>query len=233
MNRRYPTQELFAVRNHIPIRLLIESILRIPVKIVEGIFRFLCPLCSEFQTATQAKTNLARCFRCQKNFNTIDLVMIVNGLNFVESVKFLKKHLASFSPQIPSASPCNSDSLVPLNFSKTIVPTTSYSTEPAPPTQPQPATTKHQLSHIPCPSVRTPCKKPIPIGDIIRQPDFLSPDSQILAPSHADHPGACRPNPPPVFSPDRMALRISQIEQNVNSLAQVLLRIEAALNRKR
>ncbi|MCK8601145.1 hypothetical protein [Desulfoferrobacter suflitae] len=50
-------------------------------------FRF--PLCSEFQTATNPKTNLARCFRCQKNFNPIDIVMAVNCCNFREAVEMI------------------------------------------------------------------------------------------------------------------------------------------------
>ena len=91
MNRRFSRQELFVLRNDIFIDDLIENCLMIPAKYSEGFFRFLCPLCSEFQTATNPKTNLARCFRCEQNFNTIDLTMICKGLNFVESVKELKK----------------------------------------------------------------------------------------------------------------------------------------------
>jgi DNA primase len=37
--------------------------------------------------------NLARCFGCERNFNTIGLVMIVNGSGFVESVRYLKRLL--------------------------------------------------------------------------------------------------------------------------------------------
>lgn len=62
-------------------------------KTIDGYFRFLCPICNEFHTATKASTNLARCFSCQKNFNAIDLVMIVKGMEFVDSVVFLKKVL--------------------------------------------------------------------------------------------------------------------------------------------
>ncbi len=90
MSRRFSSQELFALRNYIPIDTLIETELRVPSKVSEGFFRFLCPLCYEFQTATNPKTNLARCFRCEKNFNTIDMVMICRKMNFVESVKYLK-----------------------------------------------------------------------------------------------------------------------------------------------
>ena len=56
----------------------------------EGCFRFLCPLCNGYDTAVNPKTNLARCFRCEKNFNTIDLVMLVRQADFVHSVKFLQ-----------------------------------------------------------------------------------------------------------------------------------------------
>jgi len=94
MKKRFSSHELFELRNAIPVRWLIRDELQIPSKISEGVFRFLCPVCNEFQTATQAATNLARCFRCEKNFNTIDLVMAVKRLEFKESVLFLKQILA-------------------------------------------------------------------------------------------------------------------------------------------
>ncbi len=90
MTRRFSSQELFELRNHIPIDTLIERRLMLPSKTSEGFFRFLCPLCQEFQTATNPKTNLARCFRCERNFNAIDLVMICRNMSFVESVTYLK-----------------------------------------------------------------------------------------------------------------------------------------------
>ena len=90
MNRHFSSQELFMLRNHIPINTLIEKHLNLPSKFSEGFFRFLCPLCNEFQTATNPKTNLARCFRCERNFNPIDMVMIYKGLKFVDGVKYLK-----------------------------------------------------------------------------------------------------------------------------------------------
>ena len=70
--------------------MLITSQLQIPSKIRDGVFRFLCPMCNEFQTAINPATNLARCFRCEKNFNTIDLVMAVKKYRFKDSVLFLK-----------------------------------------------------------------------------------------------------------------------------------------------
>lgn len=90
--KRFSNQELHSLRNHIPASFLIESVLGIPSRTTEGVFRFLCPLCSEFTTAVNPKTNLARCFRCQKNFNTIDLVMLVKKTEFLNAVRFLKNY---------------------------------------------------------------------------------------------------------------------------------------------
>jgi len=89
MAQRYSKEKLRMLRNEIPISRLISDFLRIPAKVSEGYFRFLCPLCSEFQTATNPKTNLARCFRCQKNFNPIDMVMAVKSCNFREAVELI------------------------------------------------------------------------------------------------------------------------------------------------
>jgi len=90
--KRFTQNELFELRNHIPISALIVERLKIPAKISEGIFRFLCPLCGEFQTATNPKTNLARCFRCERNFNTIDMVMTCEKTTFVKTVDMLKAY---------------------------------------------------------------------------------------------------------------------------------------------
>ena len=90
MKPHFSSRELFVLRNHIPIDTLIEKHLKLPSKFSEGFFRFLCPLCNEFQTATNPKTNLARCFRCERNFNTIDMVIIYKGFRFVEGINYLK-----------------------------------------------------------------------------------------------------------------------------------------------
>ncbi len=90
MKARFSSHELFDLRNNIPVDLLIRDHLKISSKIRNGYFRFLCPLCNEFQTAVNPTTNLARCFRCEKNFNTIDLVMAVRKCGFKDSVLFLK-----------------------------------------------------------------------------------------------------------------------------------------------
>ena len=90
MGKCFSSQELYKLRNSIPIDVLIEKELAIPSKISEGFFRFLCPLCNEFQTAVNPKTNLGRYFRCEKNFNTIDMVMTWHRTGFIDSVKYLQ-----------------------------------------------------------------------------------------------------------------------------------------------
>jgi len=89
MFKKYSKEKLRRLRNDIPISILIADFLKLPSKVSEGYFRFLCPICSEFVTATNPKTNLARCFRCEKNFNPIDMTMIVKRLNFKEAVEYL------------------------------------------------------------------------------------------------------------------------------------------------
>jgi len=90
MKTRFSSQELFDLRNNIPVDMLIKDQLKVPSKTRDGFFRFLCPLCNEFQTAVNPSTNLARCFRCNTNFNTIDLTMAVKKCGFKDSVLFLK-----------------------------------------------------------------------------------------------------------------------------------------------
>jgi len=88
--KRFSKHELFKLRNSININMLINEILKIPSKISQGQLRFLCPICSQFNTATKRKTNLARCFRCERNFNTIEMVMETKNLEFIQSAQFLQ-----------------------------------------------------------------------------------------------------------------------------------------------
>ena len=90
---RIPAAHLRRLRNEIPIFELIQTHLDLPAKLQEGYLRFLCPRCNDFHTATNPKTNLARCFRCSTNFNPIDLVMTVKKYTFLEAVAFLVKFL--------------------------------------------------------------------------------------------------------------------------------------------
>ena len=80
------------LRNEIDIDLVIKR-LRLERRESQKILRFRCPLCHGFHTATNPKTNLARCFDCRRNFNPIDLVMAVTARSFVETVEFLKNQI--------------------------------------------------------------------------------------------------------------------------------------------
>jgi DNA primase len=88
---RFSPQELRTLRNDISIADLLSQRLHLPNKYRDSFLRFLCPVCNEFDTAVNPKTNLARCFRCSKNFNPIDLVMTVRKCSFLDAVDFLKK----------------------------------------------------------------------------------------------------------------------------------------------
>jgi len=90
--QRFSNQQLYILRNNIPVDVLIGKVLNLPSKITQGYFRFLCPLCNQFNTAVNTTTNLARCFSCKKNYNTIDLVMLIRQTDFVQSVRFLKNN---------------------------------------------------------------------------------------------------------------------------------------------
>ena len=89
MTNHYAKETPRKLRNDIPIAMLIADILELPCKTAQGYFRFLCPLCNGFDTATNPNTNLARCFHCKQNFNTIDIAMCVKRQNFRETVQFL------------------------------------------------------------------------------------------------------------------------------------------------
>ena len=81
------------LRNEINIDQVIDR-LRLERQTGSKRLRFRCPACHGFHTATNPKTNLARCFCCRLNYNPIDLVMAVTAQGFVETVEYLKPHLA-------------------------------------------------------------------------------------------------------------------------------------------
>jgi len=93
----FTKQQLFAVRNEIDIDWLISEQLCLQRQF-NGMWRFRCPLCQQFNTATQKKTNLGRCFSCRQNFNTIDLVIYTKKINFVPSVQWLLSLLDNNMP---------------------------------------------------------------------------------------------------------------------------------------
>lgn len=92
---KYFTRELlYRMRNEISIPDLLAR-LDWPNKCREGRFVFLCPLCGEFLTAINPQTNLGRCFACERNFNPIDLVMVIQDMDFVTAVHYLYPFLPS------------------------------------------------------------------------------------------------------------------------------------------
>ena len=94
------------LRNDIDVRLLIADVLQLEHRFSAGRFRFLCPLCGEFDTAVNPATNLGRCFHCLKNFNPIDLVIVVKHYDFLQAVDFLEPLLPETAESsAPAAAP--------------------------------------------------------------------------------------------------------------------------------
>ncbi|MCP5014686.1 MAG: hypothetical protein GY938_05305 [Ketobacter sp.] len=91
MSTHYTADFLRMLRNQIPINEVIIDLLNLEVRNDHELLRFRCPLCDNFHTATNHKTNLARCFDCKNNFNPIDLVMTVENCGFLDAVKILKR----------------------------------------------------------------------------------------------------------------------------------------------
>lgn len=86
--RRIDDEDLRHLRNDVQILTVISS-LNIPTKNRGARVRFRCPCCHSFSTATNPETNLARCFRCERNFNPIDLVAAELDRSFLEAVRYL------------------------------------------------------------------------------------------------------------------------------------------------
>ena len=89
MPRYFSDQLLHALRNHIDMASLLEHLCW-PHKQRNGQLAFLCPLCQEFRSAVNPRTNLGRCFCCETNFNPIDFFMTIRGCDFVEAVHSLQ-----------------------------------------------------------------------------------------------------------------------------------------------
>jgi hypothetical protein len=95
MPQHYSADFLRHLRNDIPIDKVIADLLNLEVRNHGELLRFRCPICHCFHTATNHKTNLARCFDCKKNFNPIDMVITVGNCDFIEAVKILKDTIDS------------------------------------------------------------------------------------------------------------------------------------------
>jgi uncharacterized CHY-type Zn-finger protein len=96
MTKFFTRHQLFKMRNDIPLTDVL-AILEWPHKTRDGRVCFVCPLCGESLTAINQRTNLGRCFRCETNFNPIDLVMLINDYDFVVAVQFLQQRFPESS----------------------------------------------------------------------------------------------------------------------------------------
>ncbi len=93
MQRCFPAPLLRRLRNEIDFPRLFAN-LRWPHKRRNNQLPvFACPLCRETQSAVNPRTNLARCFHCETNFNPIDFTMAVQHCSFVDAVHYLEAWL--------------------------------------------------------------------------------------------------------------------------------------------
>ena len=96
MAKFFTRHQLYKMRNNIPLADVL-TLLGWPHKTRDGRVCFVCPQCSESLTAINQRTNLGRCFRCETNFNPIDLVMVINDCDFVTAVHFLQQRFPESS----------------------------------------------------------------------------------------------------------------------------------------
>lgn len=88
MGEYFTRDYLYRIRNEIPVISLIKY-LGWPSKYRDGAFFFLCPSCNEFQVKKTPMENLGHCFSCERNFNTIDLAMAIEQVDFVTAIEIL------------------------------------------------------------------------------------------------------------------------------------------------
>ena len=87
-------EQLRRIRNMVDFKRLFHR-LGWPWKQGESQMVFVCPLCMESKTSVNTKTNLARCFRCEQNWNPIDFTMEVGRMEFLEAVGYLEEMFPS------------------------------------------------------------------------------------------------------------------------------------------
>lgn len=86
LNKDFLTRDyLRRLRNEVSFTKLFHQ-LGWPHKRVGHQLRFVCPVCQESQTSVNDRTNLARCFRCELNWNPIDFTMAATNCEFRQAV---------------------------------------------------------------------------------------------------------------------------------------------------
>ena len=94
MPRFFPDPLLRKLRNDIAFSQLFVR-LKWPHKRRNGQLVFVCPRCHESQSAVNPRTNLARCFHCETNFNPIDFTIHARRCDFLVAVDLLQPLLDS------------------------------------------------------------------------------------------------------------------------------------------
>ena len=89
--------QLRRIRNDLPMPFTIACLGRDgpPSKMSGGHFRFLCPNCGDMQATVNPRNNLAHCFRCHKNLNNIDLLILLE-YDFRSAVTLLEQWLTQY-----------------------------------------------------------------------------------------------------------------------------------------
>jgi hypothetical protein len=97
-----PADLLRRIRNDLPMPVAIANLgpQGPPAKMSEGYFRFLCPRCGEMRATVNPRNNLAHCFTCKRNLNSIDL-LISEGYDFLSAVALLKRWLDEYQANRP------------------------------------------------------------------------------------------------------------------------------------
>jgi DNA primase len=93
----FSAELLRRLRNDLPLAVAIAALGRAgpPSKMRNGRFVFLCPHCGEMLAYVNPRTNLAHCFACDRNLNTIDVVRL-SGYDFRSAVALLERWLAEY-----------------------------------------------------------------------------------------------------------------------------------------
>lgn len=84
-----PPDHLYSLRNDVDVADVIDT-LGVPTARRGSRVTFHCPDCGDPHAAMNLNRNLAYCFRCERSFNTIDLVMAQRNCTFLEAVEFLE-----------------------------------------------------------------------------------------------------------------------------------------------
>ena len=92
------------LRNDLPMAFAIAALGRDgpPSKMRDGRFCFLCPHCNEMLAYVNPRNNLAHCFHCNMNLNTIDLMQMMR-FDVRSAVETLQRWLNEYERRCPKS----------------------------------------------------------------------------------------------------------------------------------